>query len=84
MRRYMHKGTYMTAMTEPIKKGKRVTGEERDALAADLKRRYEGGETIRQLHDATGRSFGAIQRLLSEAGVTMRPRGGANRVKASA
>lgn len=65
--------------SQPIAKGKRVTGEDRDRLGAELKRRYEAGETVRQLHTSTGRSFGAIQRLLSESGATMRPRGGANR-----
>ena len=65
-----------------IAKGKRVTGEDRDKLAAALKTKYENGATIRQLHEETGRSFGAIQRLLSEAGVTMRPRGGAHRASA--
>ena len=73
-----------TATDAPIKKGKRVTGEDREALKADLKKRYEEGATIRILHTETGRSFGAIQRLLLEAGVTMRPRGGANRTSASA
>jgi len=65
-----------------ITKGKRITGEDREALKAQFKRDYESGKTIRQLHESSGRSFGAIQRLLSEAGVTMRPRGGANRKSA--
>lgn len=63
----------------PISKGTRVTGTDRDKLAEALKKRYEGGATIRELNAETGRSFGAIQRLLSEAGVTMRARGGARR-----
>lgn len=64
---------------EPIAKGKRVTGADREQLKATLRKKYEAGATVRQLHEETGRSFGAIQRLLLEAGVTMRPRGGARR-----
>lgn len=63
----------------PVAKGKRVTGSDRDKLALAMKTRYEKGATIRQLHEETGRSFGAIQRLLNEAGVQMRPRGGARK-----
>lgn len=63
----------------PIEKGKRVTGEARAKLIKDLSAKYDKGATIRVLHEETGRSFGAIQRLLIEGGVTMRPRGGANR-----
>lgn len=62
---------------EPIAKGKRYTGEDREKLGATLRKRYEDGATIRILHEETGRSFGAIQRILVEAGTTMRPRGGA-------
>lgn len=60
----------------PIVKGKRVVGEDRDKLKAALKAKYEAGATVRTLHEETGRSYGAIQKLLVEAGVTMRPRGG--------
>ena len=31
-----------------LKKGSRVTGGDRDKLAADLKRKYESGQSIRQ------------------------------------
>lgn len=72
--------TATKSTTAPIKKGARITGDERETLKADLKKAYEGGATIRELHEETGRSFGAIQRLLLEAGVTMRPRGGARNV----
>lgn len=63
----------------PIEKGTRVVGEDREKLKTALKAKYEAGATVRQLHEETGRSFGAIQRLLAESGVTMRPRGGARK-----
>ena len=62
-----------------LKKGSRVTGGERDRLAADLRRKYDGGESIRSLAQSTGRSYGFVHRILSESGATLRGRGGATR-----
>jgi hypothetical protein len=64
-----------------LKKGSRVTGGERDKLAADLKKRYEGGESIRLLAESSGRSYGFVHRILNESGATLRGRGGATRKK---
>ena len=64
-----------------LKKGSRVTGGEREELAADLKGRYEGGESIRVLAETSGRSYGFVHRILSESGTTLRGRGGATRRK---
>lgn len=69
-------------MAETLKKGTRVTGSERSKLAAELKRRYDSGESIRSLAAATGRSYGFIHRILTESGVSLRGRGGATRGKA--
>jgi len=66
-----------------LKKGTRVTGGERDRLAADLKRKYDSGESIRALASSTGRSYGFVHRMLSESGVNLRGRGGATRRKVS-
>ncbi|GHH71318.1 transcriptional regulator [Streptosporangium violaceochromogenes] len=68
-------------MAETLKKGTRVTGADREKLAADLKKRYGAGESIRALAASTGRSYGFIHRILSESGVTLRGRGGATRGK---
>ena len=62
-------------MADP-RKGSRVTGAERDQQAADLKKRYDGGASIRSLAESTGRSYGFIHRILSESGTAMRNRGG--------
>jgi hypothetical protein len=64
-----------------LKKGARITGGDRNKLAADLKRRYTGGSSIRVLASETGRSYGFVHRMLTEAGVTLRGRGGATRGK---
>ena len=64
-----------------LKKGARITGQQRDQLAGDLKTRYEKGESIRSLAESTGRSYGFVHRVLSESGVTLRGRGGATRTK---
>jgi predicted transcriptional regulator len=60
-------------------KGKRITGGERTKLAADLKKRYDSGTSIRDLAADTGRSYGFVHRVLTESGVTLRGRGGATR-----
>ncbi|MCI3221923.1 hypothetical protein EW053_00245 [Streptomyces sp. IB2014 016-6] len=68
-------------VAETLKKGSRVTGPARDKLAADLKKKYDSGASIRALAEETGRSYGFVHRMLSESGVTLRGRGGATRGK---
>ncbi|MCP2257258.1 hypothetical protein LX15_000943 [Streptoalloteichus tenebrarius] len=57
----------------------RITGRLRQQVAADLKKKYEKGASIRSLARATGRSYGFVHRILIEAGVQLRGRGGARR-----
>ncbi|HVW80335.1 MAG TPA: helix-turn-helix domain-containing protein [Mycobacteriales bacterium] len=64
-----------------LKKGIRVTGGERDKLSGTLRKRYDGGASIRELASATGRSYGFIHRMLVESGANLRGRGGATRKK---
>lgn len=66
-----------------LKKGSRVTGGDRDKLAAELKKKYEAGQSIRLLAEGSGRSYGFVHRILSESGATLRGRGGATRKKAT-
>ncbi|MHB2024248.1 MAG: helix-turn-helix domain-containing protein [Mycobacteriales bacterium] len=66
-----------------LKKGSRVTGSERDKLAADLRKKYDSGQSIRALASSTGRSYGFVHRILSESGASLRGRGGATRGKRS-
>ena len=64
-----------------LKKGSRITGAQRDKLAAELKKKYEKGASIRSLAESVGRSYGFVHRVLSESGVALRGRGGATRAK---
>ncbi|WP_405475147.1 helix-turn-helix domain-containing protein [Streptomyces sp. NBC_00009] len=64
-------------------KGKRITGAARDQLAVELKAAYKGGASIRSIADSTGRSYGFVHHILTEAGVTLRGRGGVTRNKPS-
>lgn len=68
-------------MAETLKKGSRVTGDSRTQLAQNVKRQYDSGESIRDIAESTGRSYGFVHRLLSESGVKLRGRGGATRAK---
>lgn len=67
-----------------LKKGSRITGSDRNALADDLRRRYDQGASIRELATDTKRSYGFVHRILSESGATLRSRGGATRARKSA
>jgi predicted transcriptional regulator len=67
-----------------LKKGARITGADRTKLAAELKKSYDKGKSIRELADTHGRSYGFVHRVLSESGVKLRGRGGATRTKAAA
>jgi hypothetical protein len=68
--------------TAVLKKGARITGNDRNKLATDLKKQYDKGKSIRELAEAHGRSYGFVHRVLSESGTTLRGRGGATRSKA--
>lgn len=59
-------------------KGVRVVGVERDNLRRDYVRRYNNGESIRDLATSSGRSYQTVHRLLTEGQVTFRTRGGPN------
>lgn len=67
------------AVVAEVKKGARITGADRDKLAVQITKKYEGGASIRELAESTGRSYGFVHRVLSESGATMRGRGGATR-----
>lgn len=62
-----------------LPKNARIVGREREALTAKVMKQYANGVSIRSLADQYGRSYGFIHRLLSEAGATLRGRGGAGR-----
>ena len=68
-------------VADALKKGSRVTGAERAKLAADLRKKYDQGSSIRLLAESSGRSYGFVHRILNESGATLRGRGGATRGK---
>lgn len=61
----------------------RVTGEQRAELSRSLETQYRAGASIRDLAASTGRSYGFVHRMLSDAGVPLRGRGGATRDRTS-
>ncbi len=58
-----------------LEKSVRIAGQSRTQLAADLKTQYEQGASIRELTRATGRSYGFIHGVLTEAQEPLRGRG---------
>lgn len=64
-----------------LSKGKRISGDLRAQVATDFAERYQAGESIRSLAADSGRSYGFVQGLLKESGVTLRGRGGARTPK---
>ncbi|MGA4508602.1 helix-turn-helix domain-containing protein [Propionibacteriaceae bacterium G1746] len=59
--------------------GARVTGQARSDLAGAASRHYAAGASIRGIAAQMGRSYGFVQKLLVEQGVTLRGRGGDTR-----
>jgi len=68
-------------VADQLRKGARVTGNDRAKLATELKKKYSTGASIRALAEETGRSYGFVHRMLTESGVQLRGRGGATRGK---
>ena len=58
-----------------LEKSVRIAGQSRTELGADLKTQYEQGASVRELARATGRSYGFIHAVLTEAQVPLRGRG---------
>lgn len=56
-----------------------ITGQPRSQLGTEFKHRYESGASIRALARTSGRSYGFVRTVLTEAGTRLRARGGANR-----
>nr|WP_240757395.1 helix-turn-helix domain-containing protein [Nakamurella flava] len=75
------KASTKSTKSTTVKKGARITGVAREKLAADLRKKYEKGQSIRALAEGTGRSYGFVHRLLLDAEVPLRGRGGATRTK---
>ena len=66
-------------MAKAVPKGARVTGPDRESLAGEYAEKYNAGQSIRQIAEDAGRSFGFVHGVLKEHGVLLRGRGGATR-----
>jgi DNA-directed RNA polymerase specialized sigma24 family protein len=64
------------AKTPDLARNQRVTGPEREKLSSELLKRYQRGQSIREICSETGYSIGRVRRLLVDAGVEFRGRGG--------
>ena len=53
-------------VAETLKKGSRVTGAAREKLAADLKKKYDAGASIRALAEETGVPLPTAQKLMGQ------------------
>ena len=62
-----------------LAKGHRISAADRDKLGKRLLTEYQAGKSIRQICAATGYSIGRVRRLLIDAGVEFRGRGGRRR-----
>ena len=49
-----HQATEGRNVAQDLKKGARITGQARDRLAADLRRKYDSGQSIRALAEFGG------------------------------
>jgi hypothetical protein len=54
----------------------RVTGPDAEQMGSEMRRLYETGMSIRDLSEEYQRSYGAVHKMLQEAGVELRVRGG--------
>lgn len=63
-----------------FRKGQRATGKVRENLRKYVADQYAEGKSIRAIADDIGRSYGTVHRLLNEANVLLRPRGGKRKV----
>ncbi|MCW4353156.1 helix-turn-helix domain-containing protein [Hoyosella sp. YIM 151337] len=68
-----------TAGSSGLSKGARITGESRERIRSEIRQKYESGASIRSLAESMGRSYGFVHKILVEADVKLRGRGGANR-----
>ncbi|QFY09657.1 hypothetical protein GBF35_26045 [Nonomuraea phyllanthi] len=55
-----------------------------DDLHAEIIRKYSDGLSVRLTAEAVGKSYGYVHRILTDADVTLRPRGGARKKTAEA
>lgn len=60
---------------DKIRRGRTWRKDQRDLLVEDLVTRYQTGESVRSLAASTGRSYGFIRKILTDAGIEIRKSG---------
>jgi hypothetical protein len=66
-----------------VDKGKRIAGSAREKIAGEIKKEYEGGDSIRAVAQAHSGSCGFVHRVVTKSGAQLRGRGGSTRRKNS-
>lgn len=70
-----HKGYGGGEILPELRDHEHLSKEIAPALAAELKRRYDTGDSVREIAEDTGYSIQRVRTLLAAAGTKMRPRG---------
>lgn len=71
----VHKGYEGGAIMPEFRPNEHIDKSIADAIGMELRKRYEAGDSIRQLAEATGYSIQRVRTTLSASGAVMRPRG---------
>lgn len=71
----VHKGYQGGRIFPPVLSNASFPQPVADAVARQLRKRYEGGASVRELADSAGYSIQRVRSLLTAAGTPMRPRG---------
>lgn len=71
----VHKGYEGGEILPPLRANEHLQHEVATALGAELKARYEAGNSVREISDETGYSIQRVRSLLASADTAMRPRG---------
>lgn len=71
----VHKGYEGGAILPELRDHEHLSEDTAEALSIELKRRYEAGDSVRQIAEDSGYSIQRVRSLLQIAGATMRPRG---------
>lgn len=57
----------------------RITGARRTELVTEVAKAYASGQSVREISESIGRSYGFVHNLLAESGTERRGRGGYHR-----
>lgn len=64
-----------------MRRGAKVVGPKRQALARTWREEYEAGNSLRSIAMANGRSYGFVRNVVMESGAPLRSRGGSRKIQ---